>query len=344
MARGRWRLAAALLVASVALVGAGCATSMPGRSYAGPIYQPAPAEIAIHERLRQDVRALAGDIGPRNVNKHPAELEATARYLHWRLERIGYRVTSQEFVTDGRMVRNLEVEIRGATRAHEIIVVGAHYDSHYETPGADDNASGVAALLEMAELMRLRKLMRTVRFVLFVNEEPPYFQKSPMGSRVYAQHLRRRGDNVVAMLSLETMGYFNDDKRSQHYPPPFNLYYPSVGNFIAFVGNRGSRALVERVVASFRQHAVLPSEGLAAPGWLPGVGWSDHWAFWKEGYPGVMVTDTAPFRNRNYHEKTDTPDTLDYRRLTAAVLGLVGVVTDLAWRADLPRQSGAHTP
>jgi hypothetical protein len=337
-------LLVALVGGCVALAATGCTMRMPGRTYAGPVYQPAPAEIAIQERLRRDVRVLAGDIGPRNVNQHPAALEAAARYIQTRLEKLGYKVTPQEFVTDGRPVRNLESEIRGSARPDEIVVLGAHYDSHNDTPGADDNASGVAALLEVADLLKRRTLARTVRFVFFANEEPPYFQKRPMGSRVYAKHLRRRGDDVVAMLSFETMGYFADRKRTQHYPPPFNLFYPSVGNFMGFVGNRGSRALVERVVASFRQHAVLPSEGLAAPGWLPGVGWSDHWAFWKEGYPGVMVTDTAPFRNPHYHQLTDKPDTLDYRRLTAAVLGLVGVVTDLAWRPDLPRQSGAHTP
>ncbi|MBI5479047.1 MAG: M28 family peptidase [Deltaproteobacteria bacterium] len=316
---------------------------MPGRSYAGPIFQPAPAEVAIQERLRRHVRALAGDIGPRNV-QHPQALEAAARYIQARLEELGFKVTPQEFVTDGRQVRNLATEIRGTTRPDEIIVVGAHYDTPEDTPGAADNARGVAALLEIADLLHRRRLARTVRIVFFVNEEPPYFQRRPMGSRVYAKLLRSRGENVVAMLSLETMGYFADAKRTQHYPPPFNFCYPSVGNFMGFVGNRASRALVERVVASFRQHAVLPSEGLAAPGWIPGVGWSDHWAFWKEGYPGVMVTDTAPFRNPNYHKLTDTPETLDYRRLTAAVLGLCGVITDLAWRPDLPRSVGVPRP
>jgi Zn-dependent M28 family amino/carboxypeptidase len=316
---------------------------MPGRSYAGPVYQPSPSEIAIQERLRRDVRALASDIGPRNV-RHPEALEAAARHIQARLEKLGYQVTPQAFVTDGRPVRNLATEIRGTTRPDQIIVVGAHYDTHQDTPGADDNASGVAALLEVADLLRRRTLRRTVRFVFFVNEEPPYFQRSLMGSRVYAKLLRSRGENVVAMLSLETMGYFADGKRTQHYPPPFNLFYPDVGNFMGFVGNRASRALVERVVASFRQHAVLPSEGLAAPGWIPGVGWSDHWAFWKEGYPGVMVTDTAPFRNPHYHKLTDTPETLDYRRLTAAVLGLVGVISDLAWRPDPPRLIGVPRP
>jgi Zn-dependent M28 family amino/carboxypeptidase len=316
---------------------------MPGRSYSGPVYQPSPAEMAIQERLRQHVRTLATEIGPRNVKRHAA-LEASARYIQTRLEKLGYRVTAQVFDTDGRSVRNLDAEIRGASRPDEVVVVGAHYDTHEDTPGADDNASGVAALLELADLLGQRRVGRTVRLVFFVNEEPPYFQRRAMGSRRYARLLRSRGENVVAMLALETMGYFVDGPRTQRYPPPFNLWYPRVGNFLGFVGNRASRALVERAVASFRQHAVLPSEGLAAPGWIPGVDWSDHWSFWKEGYPGVMVTDTAPFRNPNYHKRTDTPETLDYRRLTAAVLGLVGVITDLAWRPDPPRQRGAHTP
>jgi hypothetical protein len=334
---------AALVAAGVALAAAGCVTRMPGRSYAGPVFQPTASEVAIQERLRQHVTKLAGEIGPRNV-EHLAALEAAARYIQERLEKLGYKVTPQEFFTAGRPVHNLAAEIRGTVHPGEVIVVGAHYDSYLETPGADDNASGVSALLEVAELLRHRKLGRTVRFVFFVNEEPPYFQTRHMGSRVCARSLRDRGEAVVAMLSFETMGYFADARRSQRYPFPFNLWYPDVGNFVGFVGNRASRALVERVVASFRQHAVLPSEGLAAPGWIPGVGWSDHWAFWKEGYPGVMVTDTAPFRNPSYHERTDTPEKLDHRRLTAAVLGLVGVVTDLAWRPDLPRSTGALRP
>jgi hypothetical protein len=165
--------------------------------------------------------------------------------------------------------------------------------------------------------------------VAFTNEEPWYFQTDAMGSRVYARRCKAQGDKVVAMLALETMGYFKDAKKSQHYPFPLSLFYPSRGNFLAFVGNRESGALVKRVKTVFASTNVLPVESASLPGGLQGVGWSDHWSFWQEGYPAVMVTDTAPFRNRNYHKPTDTPDTLDYVHFAAAVRGLEVVVRDL---------------
>ncbi len=164
----------------------------------------------------------------------------------------------------------------------------------------------------------------------FVNEEPPYFQSAQMGSWVYAKACHDRDENVVAMISLETIGYYSDAPNSQHYPFPFGLLYPSTADFIAFVGNTASRALVRETVASFRRHAQFPSEGAAVPGWITGVGWSDHWAFWQEGYPALMVTDTAPFRYPHYHDSTDTPDKLDYERFARVVDGLAGVVGDLA--------------
>jgi Zn-dependent M28 family amino/carboxypeptidase len=132
------------------------------------------------------------------------------------------------------------------------------------------------------------------------------------------------------MLSLETIGYYSDAPNSQQYPPPFNLYYPSTGNFIGFVGNEESSRLVEQVVRAFRQHAKFPSEGSAAPSDVPGVGWSDHWSFWQAGYPALMVTDTAPFRYPHYHLSSDTPDKLDYDRMARVVDGLQAVIGDLA--------------
>jgi hypothetical protein len=163
-----------------------------------------------------------------------------------------------------------------------------------------------------------------------VNEEPPHFQSTDMGSVRYARRCRERGENVVAMLSLETIGYFSEREGSQKYPFPLSYFYPSQGNFIGFVGNRASRQLVRDVVGSFRTHARFPSEGAVLPAALPGVGWSDHWAFWQSGYPAVMVTDTAPFRNPNYHEASDLPDTLDYDRFARVVAGLEKVIAELS--------------
>jgi Zn-dependent M28 family amino/carboxypeptidase len=227
-------------------------------------------------------------------------------------------------------VRNLEVELAGSSQADEIIVVGAHYDSVVGCPGANDNGSGVAAAIELARRLMERDLSRTVRLVFFVNEEPPFFTTDEMGSLHYARRCREESERVVAMFSLETMGCFSDKEGSQQYPFPFRFFYPSRGNFIAFVGNVASQGLVRRSVGSFRRQASIPAEGAAVPGWITGVGWSDHWSFWEQGYPGVMVTDTAPFRYAEYHTPLDTPDRVSYGHLARVVAGLERVVVDLA--------------
>jgi Zn-dependent M28 family amino/carboxypeptidase len=212
-----------------------------------------------------------------------------------------------------------------------VVVVGAHYDSvEGGTPGADDNASGVAGLLALARRFGKTPSARTLRFVAFANEEPPYFQTEEMGSLVYARGCAARGERVVAMLSLETMGMFSEAPGTQHYPFPFDALSPSTGDFLAFVGNVRSTKLVRDAVATFRRTRMLPAEGAAVPDLAPGVGWSDHWSFWQTGVPALMVTDTAPFRNANYHEESDTPETLDYRKLARAVVGLAAVIEALA--------------
>jgi Zn-dependent M28 family amino/carboxypeptidase len=166
--------------------------------------------------------------------------------------------------------------------------------------------------------------------VAFVNEEAPFSYSELMGSRVYARRAHARNEDIVAMFSLETIGYYSDTAGSQSYPFPFSLFYPDAGNFIGFVGNAMSRTLVRRVVASYRRQTHFPSEGIAAPEWVTGVAWSDHWSFWREGYPAVMVTDTAPFRYPYYHTAADTPDKIDYGRLARVVAGLASVISELA--------------
>jgi Zn-dependent M28 family amino/carboxypeptidase len=171
---------------------------------------------------------------------------------------------------------------------------------------------------------------RTLRFVAFTNEEPPYFQNEhEMGSWVYARRCRRQRENIVGVISLETMGYFSDDEGSQKYPPPLDRMYPSTGNFIGFVANPESTEFMQKCVTEFREHSAVPSEFGAFPAEIPGVGWSDHWSFWQEGYPGIMITDTAPYRYPHYHLPTDTPDRIDYDRLAKVVEGLVPVVEAL---------------
>jgi Zn-dependent M28 family amino/carboxypeptidase len=270
------------------------------------------------KELERDVARLAGDIGERNVTR-PRAYAAAADFIEESLK--GSR--RQELETGV----NIEAEIAGND---EIIVVGAHYDSVIGSPGADDNATGVAAVIELARAFAGKSSKRTVRFVAFANEEPPHFATPEMGSFQYAQRCKERGENIVAMLSLETIGYFTDAPRSQRYPAMLDLFYPSVGNFIAFVSNLRSRRLLRRCVRQFREHCKIPCESGALPEMISGVAWSDQWAFWQFGYPAIMVTDTALFRNPHYHTATDRPETLDYSRLAAAVEGLTIVVDHLA--------------
>lgn len=327
---GRACKAALSAAVAQALLGGCCVkTEMPGKSFAGPLPPLATVEGEIAANLRRHVQVLGGDIGERNVFR-PDKLEAAAAYVEAELRALGLEPERQEYVANGQTVRNIDVSIPGSTAPGEVVVVGAHYDSVRGAPGANDNASGVAAVLEIARLLKGGPPpARTVRFVAFVNEEPPFFQTDLMGSVVYAKRCRARGEKIVAMLTPETIGCYSDAKGSQHYPFPLNAVYPSTGNFIAFVGESGSAGLVARCVESFRSHTRFPSEGAAAPASIEGVGWSDHWAFSRQGYPALMVTDTAPFRYAHYHTAEDTPDKLDYDRTARVVAGLARVVQDL---------------
>ena len=225
---------------------------------------------------------------------------------------------------------NVEASLIGSDPASGTIIVGAHYDSVAETVGANDNASGVAATMELARLLQGSKLRRTVRFVFFVNEEPPYFQTNDMGSLIYARQFRRDNVPVSAMISVETIGFYSDVSGSQKYPPVLGLLYPSRGNFIGFVGNPESRDLVRRSIRRFRESTNFPSEGVAAPADWPGVGWSDHWSFWQERYPAIMITDTAVFRYPYYHTPLDTYDKVDFQKMARVVEGVRRVVESLA--------------
>jgi hypothetical protein len=302
---------------------------MPGKSHGGPLPPPTEGETALRDELRRSVESLAGEMGERNVFR-PRALDAARDFVERALRQTGLKIRLDEVPAEGRICSNVEAEIEGASRKSEIVVVGGHYDSVLGSPGADDNATGAAAVLALARAFAGKRPERTLRFVAFVNEEPPYFQGGEMGSRVYARGCRARAERIVAMLSLETMGWYSTDPGSQRYPFPFRLLYPSTGDFIAFVGNVGSRSLVREVVGSFRRNARFPSQGAALPGFIPGVGWSDHASFWREGYPGVMVTDTAPFRYPHYHTREDTAEKVDYDRLARVVAGLERVVAELA--------------
>src|SRR5512145_1614339 len=283
---------------------------MPGTSHAGPLPPLTGETRALSLRLRLHVAALAAK--ERNV-----DLETPGRYIEQAFRSQGLVSSVQEFLSAGRTVRNIEA---GAGD----IVVGAHYDTVPGSPGADDNASGVAVLIELAAMKM------PVRLVAFANEEPPYSFGPDMGSWAWAKRARDRGEPIRAMFSLEMLGYYRDTAGSQRYPAPLGLFYPDRADFIAFVGDLGARGLVRRSIKAFRKSAAFPSEGVAAPAFIPGVTWSDHWSFRRHGYPAIMITDTAFYRYPHYHLPNDTPDKLDYERMARVTLGLAAMLNELA--------------
>ncbi len=274
------------------------------------------------KRLEAHVRVLAQEIGERNLWQMP-ELRAAADYIVAQLQSAGLRVERQEYQAEGERVENLVAEIPGSESPEQILLIGAHYDSVRGSPGANDNGSGVAALLELAHQFATSRPKRTLRFVAFTNEEPPFFKTAQMGSRVYAEQAAGQGDKIVGMLCLETLGYYIQEPGSQNFPfPPMVVYYPDEGNFIAFVTNFSSQRLLKKSLTIFRRQSNFPAEGLVAPGWLPGVDWSDHWSFWRTGYPAIMITDTAPYRYPHYHSWEDSADKLNYPEFARVIDGV----------------------
>ena len=284
---------------------------------------------ALEGRLMQHVRTLGGTIGERNLDR-PVALRAAADYIRQEWRQQGFEVTEERFEILGQPCANLVVEDTGSKQPGAIVLVGAHYDSVIGSPGANDNATGVAILLEMSRALRQENLARTVRFAAFVNEEPPYFLTEAMGSREHARRARRRGEDIQAMLSLETLGYYSDAPGSQRYPPPFEAFYPKVGNFLAVVGNMPSRGLVVDFLRQFMSVSDFPVEGIATFEWIPGINWSDHWSFWKEGYPALMLTDTAPYRYPEYHSIRDLPNKVNGPEFARAAHGIIQAVRRIA--------------
>lgn len=316
------------VLALVVAGGVGWMLSMPGRSYAGSLAPLSGRESGFRDELRRDIGKLGGEIGERNFIRYDS-LKAARDFIEESFRSAGFQVALQEYLLENKPFHNIEVEIKGSVQPGEIIVVGAHYDSVGGSPGANDNASGVAAVLALARAFADSKPARTLRFVAFVNEEPPFFQTRQMGSLQYARRCRERGENIVGTVSMETIGCYAEAAGSQAYPFPLSLFYPDTGDFIGFIGNIGSRRLLRQALRLFRENVRFPSEGAMLPSVIPGVAWSDHWSFWQEGYPAIMITDTAPYRYPYYHSADDTPDRIDYDRLARVVAGLETVVWGL---------------
>jgi Zn-dependent M28 family amino/carboxypeptidase len=278
---------------------------------------------ALADRLRAHVYYLAGEVGERNSLRY-ANLEQARRYLEQAFTQAEYEIRHDAYEVSGRTYRNVVAERKGTRQ--QVVVIGAHYDTAPGTPGADDNASGVAALLELARLLRRFVPAPAIRWIAFTLEEPPYFGTALMGSRIHARNCREHAERVAGMISLEMTGYYSDLPGSQSYPLPFlRRFFPVCGNFIALAGNFRSRRLVRKVARRMAATGRIPVERAALP-FLPGAGLSDNWSFWEEGCPALMLTDTAFFRNPHYHLPSDLPETLDYARMAAAVQALESAI------------------
>ena len=282
----------------------------------------------LEERLKKHVMVLADEIGPRNIFV-PDKLNAVAAYIRRFWGKAGYEVKSQAVRAQNIVSHNLAIEIPGKSKPDEIVVVGSHYDTVSWSPGANDNGSAVAALLELSRLFSTKATSRTVRFVAFTNEEPPFFKTRSMGSLVYAKECREKNENIIAMICLETIGYYSDKRKTQKYPFPLSLFYPDKGNFIAVVGNLRSKPLVKSFARNFMEESDFPVECAATFGFITGIDWSDHWSFWHCGYPAIMITDTALFRYPYYHSSQDTPDKIDYHSLARVTYGAYRALTKM---------------
>lgn len=309
-----------------------------GWNFMAPSYPAGHVTAASPESLRKAVTYLAADIGPRDVfNNNRARLRRAEAYIAGRLRAAGYKVEFQEYPSAGTEARNILASRPGRARPSEIILLGAHYDT-YDNPGADDNASGVACLLDLADYASKKDFDRTVTFAAFVNEEPPFFKMDDMGSAVYARAAAARHDDIKAALILEMTGYFTERRISQRYPPLIGPFMPGRGNFIAQVSDFHSRALAGTADRAFRAATPLPLRTVSLPEFVPGVDYSDQLYFWRAGYRAVMFTDTAFYRNENYHKDSDLPKTLNYAYMAAFADGARGVLDELAGSAGQRRE------
>ena len=285
------------------------------------------------QQLRQHVSHLAGTIGERNVFR-PQALHAAQEYIEatWRGQ--GYDVSAQEYSVSGVRSANLVVTRTGVRYPKQIILIGAHYDSVYGSPGANDNASGVAALLELSRLFAGIDPQQSVRFAAFTNEEPPFFTTDRQGSAVYARNARTRGDDIRFMVALETIGSYSNTPGSQSYPPLFRFFYPDRADFIAFVSNFASRSAMKKLVRAYRASTDFPVEHVATFAAIPGVSWSDHRSFWHQDYEALMITDTAFYRYPYYHSSEDTPEKLNYDEFANMTNGLFRALSLLTTDMD----------
>lgn len=282
--------------------------------------------------LERHVRALSEELYPRSYD-NAAVLAKNAHYIENHFVANGARVSRQTWMAGQDEYTNIIAEF--GPEAGPLIVIGAHYDAVCDddgvcTPGADDNASGVAGLLALSDLLKEASPGLTVQLVAYCLEEPPFYDTLLMGSAVHAARLKERQAEVKAMLCLEMIGYFSEQPDSQTFPArAMGLIYPSIGNFIGVVGRVGDVSLTRKVKIAMQSATDLPVYSINAVAAIPGVDYSDHRNYWEQGYTAVMITDTAFYRNPAYHTTGDTPDRLDYVRMSQVVQGLFAAVMKL---------------
>ncbi len=290
----------------------------------------------IREGLERDVASMQA-LGPRNSESEEAykKLRLCEAWIRERWQSQGYRVKIQTFRVEGRSYSNLEVEIRGRTLPSEIILVSAQYDTLPGSPGANNNASGVAILLALSGLLRNHTPDRTLRLVNFVNEEDPFFDTEKMGSYHYSKQSAILRENIRIMLSLDSLGIYRNEPGSQSLPFPFSLVYPDRGNFLAFIGDFRSRQSMKAATRGFKMGSSFPIQAGIVPKWVKGAGWSDHLSFWKFGYPGIMVTDTGGYRSPYHTTREDTLEKLNFEAMSRIVIGLY---TSVVYLTCLPNE------
>jgi Zn-dependent M28 family amino/carboxypeptidase len=294
----------------------------------------------LSERLYRHVDRLAGLIGPRHPGK-PTSMEVTATYVEREFVALGLPVECQAYEANGCEVVNVVAQCPGGRLAEEVVILGAHYDTVPGTPGADDNASAVAMLIEVARLLQPMSFERTVRFVAFACEEPPHFYTDTMGSQVYARRCRARGEKISGMICLEMVGYYRTDPNSQQLPPGIPRFlrwaFPKRGDFLAAVGNLRSWRLAWAFRRGFKRATHFPLYSIVLPEIISEIRLSDNSSFWDQNYAALMITDTSFLRNPFYHTAMDTPDTLDYARMAEAAVGVAGGMERLAKRQSRRR-------
>lgn len=280
----------------------------------------------ITENLYKHVEYLSVKVGERHLWKENS-ISKAADYIDSEFQNSGYSVQRQTYSCYGKRVSNLIVDKPGSE--DRVAIIGAHYDTVPGTPGADDNASAVAGLLELARLHKRSSNRKRLIFVAFVNEEPPFFGSHNMGSMVYAKHLKDQRLLVDVMISLEMIGYFRHEPIQQYPLPCMRFFYPKTADFIGVVGNFHSSKYVSFLKRGIRKHSAIDVRSLTAPEYLGGINLSDNSSFWRYGYRAVMVTDTSFFRNKHYHQETDTIDTLDFQAMTEVIKGLYRTLLEI---------------